>query len=486
MSQRPEYPPGPSFAKLLALVLASADPYAHLEQCQATYGDVFTIRVPGVLRIVMVADPATVRTLVTAGYDDLSRKADNLRLLLGDHAVIFQQGEEHKKTRKLMAPPFHGDRMRAYGADMARVSDDVLGRWRDGERRVLRDDFQEITLRVILKCVLGGVDEQRLTDLARYFVDYVDEMLAPLLQGANIFVSSERLRALLRTLGEGVRRGERRASTLPVLRVADRLGAIDRILFEEIARSRRLSDAERAERVDLLSMLIAARFDDGSALSDEALRDHIMAMLLGGYETSATTLAWTIDCALRNPGTLDRLRDEVASVMGESFDPSKIKSLTYLGAVINESMRLRPIAPAMPRELRTETTIGGYSLPAGTLVAPSIYLMQRDPRVWSDPTVFRPERFLEKKPSVYEFFPFGAGVWRCIGAQFAEYEMRVVLARLVAHAGLEAEKGAQAQPAQRGFTIAPSNGVPVRVRLRGPASQPLTARESGAAATADS
>jgi cytochrome P450 len=482
VSRHTLYPPGPSLAKLLELVLASGDPYAHLEQCQAKYGDVFTIRVPGVVRIVVVADPAAVRTLVTSGYDALSRKAENLRLLLGDRAVIFQQGEEHKKTRKLMAPPFHGERMRAYGADMARVSDEVLGRWRDGEQRVLRDDFQEITLRVILKCVLGGLDEQRLTDLARHFVGYVEEMLGPLLQGANIFVASERLRAAIRALGAGVRRGERRPSALPVLRVADHLGAIDRILFEEIARSRRLSDVERAARVDLLSMLMAARYDDGSGLSDEALRDHIMTLLIGGYETSATTLSWTIDCALRNPGTLDRMRDEVASVMGDGFDPSKVKQLDCIGAVVSESMRLRPIAAAMPRELRTGTTIGGYRLPSGTLVAPSIYLVQRDPRVWADPTAFRPERFLEKKPSVYEFFPFGAGVWRCLGAQFAEYEMRVVLARLVAHAELDAVKGADVRPAQRGFTIAPSGGMPVRVRLRRPAARPRTAHESGTAA----
>jgi cytochrome P450 len=295
VSQPAQYPPGPTLANILQLALASADPYAHLERCQATYGDVFTLRVPGVLRAVMVADPAAVRTLVTSGYDVLSRKADNLRFLLGDHAVIFQQGDEHKETRKLMAAPFHGDRMRAYGAEMARVSDDVLRRWEDGGERVLQKDFQEITLRVILRCVFGDIDEQRIAELGRYFVEYVDGMLTPLFHGANLFVSGERIRALIRALGVGVRRGQRTPSDLPIRRVADRLGAIERILLEEIGRVRRLSDAERAERVDLLSMLVDARYDDGSGLSDAALRDQIMILLIGGYETSATTLAWTID-----------------------------------------------------------------------------------------------------------------------------------------------------------------------------------------------
>lgn len=480
MSHPTKFPPGPPLSKILQLARASVDPYANLEECQATYGDVFTLRVPGVLRAVMVADPAVVRTLVTSGYDALSRKADNLRFLLGDHAVIFQQGEEHKATRKMMAPPFHGDRMRAYGAAMARVSDEMLARWQDGQRRVLQRDFQEITLKVILQAVFGDVDAQRLEQLGRYFVEYVDGMLTPLFAGANLFVAGDRIRSLLRALGGPVRRGERPPSDLPLQRVADRLAAIERVLSEEIARCRRLSDAERAERVDLLSMLVAARYDDGSALSDEALRDQIMILLIGGYETSATTLAWTIDCALRHPGTYERMRDEVASVMGDGFDPAKIKQLNYVGAVVSESMRLRPIAMAIPRELRTEMTIGDYVFPAGTLVAPCVYLVQRDPRLWAEPTAFRPERFLEKKPSVYEFFPFGAGVWRCLGAQFAEYEMRVILARLVARAELEAAAGVEVKPTQRGFTIAPSNGVPVRVRLRQPARAATQTREGAA------
>jgi cytochrome P450 len=404
---------------------------------------------------------------VTAGYDDLSRAGDTLRFMLGDRAVIFQQAQEHKETRKLMAPPFHGDRMRAYGAEMARTADETFASWQDGETRVLHTDFKDITIRVILRCVFGDADAQRLVDLERYFVSYVDQMLRPLIYSASLVLSGERVRWALRKLGAPVRRGERAPSELPFLRIADCLGAIDRILFAEIARCRALPEAVIAKRSDLLAMLLAAKHDDGSSLSDETLRDHIMTLLIAGHETTATTLSWTIDCALRHPGTIERMREELARVMDGGFDPTKIKQLAYIGATINESMRLKPIVSAIPRQLKTETSLCGYVLPAGTMVNPSIYLMQRDPRVWPDePTAFRPERFLDKKASVYEFFPFGAGVWRCLGAQFAEYEMRVVLARLLACAEIEAAIGPEARPQQRGFTIAPSTGVPVPVRLR--------------------
>jgi cytochrome P450 len=158
------------------------------------------------------------------------------------------------------------------------------------------------------------------------------------------------------------------------------------------------------------------------------------------------------------------MRDEVSRVMGSAFDPARVKELSYLGAVANESMRLYPIATGVNRRLKRDLVLAGRRLRAGTLVAPSIYLTQRDARLWPEPSLFRPERFLEGKASVYQFFPFGAGVWRCLGAQFADYEMRVVLARLVAQLDLSLEPGVAIRPMQRGFTVAPSHGLPARVR----------------------
>jgi cytochrome P450 len=246
------------------------------------------------------------------------------------------------------------------------------------------------------------------------------------------------------------------------------LGAIDAILFDEIAACRRLPAAQLSARTDILAMLVAARYDDGQALPDDVLRDHLMTLLVGGHETTATSLTWAVDCALRHPGTIERMRKEATDVLGDGagIDAGRVKQLAFIGAVVNESMRLYPIAWAVPRALAVDTELGGYQLPARTMVAPSVFQTQRDARHWPEPNAFRPERFLDGKPSVYTFFPFGAGVWRCLGAQFAEYEMRVVLARLVASVDLALAGDAPARPVMRGLTIAPDNGLPVRVRRR--------------------
>jgi cytochrome P450 len=272
----------------------------------------------------------------------------------------------------------------------------------------------------------------------------------------------------------------RTVSRWPLQNVADRVGAIDAILFSEIARCRALPPEALAARHDILALLVAARYDDGAAMDDDELRDHLMTLLVGGHETTATSLSWALACALQHPGTIERMRDEVDRVFADGFDPSKVKQLAYVGAVANESMRLYPIATAVTRILKRERTFGGYTVPAGTRMAPCIYLTQRDARLWPEPDRFRPERFLDGKASVYEFFPFGAGVWRCLGAQFAEYEMRVVLARVVARMYLTLEPGVSVKPVQRGFTVAPSDGVPVRVQRRSPNSSTSRAQAASA------
>jgi cytochrome P450 len=453
----------------MQLARLSQNPHGYLSELRRLYGDVFGLRLPGQRELAVVADPEGVKALTTAGYEELSRNADGIRFILGDHAVIFQQDSPHKETRKLMVPPFMGERMRAYGTDMRELADAVISRFGDGEHRILHKDMQEVTLSVILRCVFGITDAQRMHELGKLIVEYLDRMLTPWFYGATLVLSGRRVRDLLRLLGRRMRTPGRTLSRWPLQSVADRVGAIDALLFDEIARCRRLSDEERAQRHDILSLLVAARYDDGTGLSDEALRDHLMTLLIGGHETTATSLCWALYCALSNPGTIEKMRAEVRSVMGDDFDPAQVKQLAYVGAVVNESMRLYPIAWGIPRQLKQEMRIGGRILPAGQLVSASIFHTQRDPRVWDAPEQFRPERFIGNKASVYTFFPFGAGVWRCLGAQFAEYEMRVVLARIVQSIDLELNSEAPIKPLMRGFTIAPSEGLPVRVHRRHPA-----------------
>jgi cytochrome P450 len=451
----------------MQLARLSQDPHGYLTEQRRLYGDVFNLRLPGQRVVTVVADPDGVKALTTGGYDDILRNADGIRFIMGDHAIIFQQDAQHKETRKLMTPPFLGERMRAYGADMLELTDPVLDRMRDGELHVWHKEMQEITLSVILRCIFGIKDPQRMHQLAQLFAEYVDGLLKPWFYAATLVLSGARVRNFLRFLGRRMHTPGRTPSKWPVRSVADRLGAIDAILFDEIARCRRLSDEERSKRQDILALLVGARYEDGRGFSDEELRDQLMILLIGGHETTATTLCWALYCALTNPGTIEKMRTEVRSVMGDGFDPAQVKQLNYVGAVANESMRLYPIAWGVPREIKQELRVAGRVLPAGTLCSASLFHIQRDPRVWQQPEQFKPERFVNAKASVYTFFPFGAGVWRCLGAQFAEYEMRVVLARIVQKLDLELASQAPIKPLMRGFTIAPSEGLPLRVhRLR--------------------
>jgi cytochrome P450 len=235
------------------------------------------------------------------------------------------------------------------------------------------------------------------------------------------------------------------------------LSRVDEVIFEEIAERR--ADPGLEEREDILSMLIVARFEDGGAMSDSELRDQLVTLLLAGHETTATALGWTFDLLLRHPETLERLRAEVEE--GESDD--------YLRATITESLRLRPVVPIAGRRLAEELQIDGYTLPAGADVSPAIYLSHTRPDVYPDPFAFKPERFLEGGPDTYAWVPFGGGVRRCLGAAFAEFEMRIVLREVIGRCRLEATAEKPEGVTRRNITFSPRRGTPVILRERRPA-----------------
>jgi cytochrome P450 len=299
-------------------------------------------------------------------------------------------------------------------------------------------------------------DQLRIQTMGKYILEFLDGMEDPMLFAATLAFGFRRVRDFVRAgIGQNGFRPRR------VQRISDRLGAIEEMFSYEIQRRRKQPGD------DILSLLVGIRFDDGAAMSDEELRDNLLLLLLAAYETTAATLGWATYCLLRHPQALAQLRAELRTVMPNGFDPSRVKELVYTGAVLNETMRLYPITTLVSRQLKHDTELAGHKLPAGTVVAPCIYLVQRDPRLWPQPTEFRPERFLVGKAPAYQFLPFGAGVWRCIGAQFAEYEMRVILARLVAQVDLELLDEQRIRPVHRGIIVVPSDGLPVRVRWSG-------------------
>jgi cytochrome P450 len=229
------------------------------------------------------------------------------------------------------------------------------------------------------------------------------------------------------------------------------LARVDGPIYEEIVDRRRASDL--AERDDILSLLLGARHEDGSPMSDAELRDELLTLLVAGHETTANALAWAVERLIRHPDKLDRLTDETRA--GET---------EYLDAVIAETLRLRPVISIVARRLTEPVEIGGRALPAGVTVVPSIYLVHRRPDVYPEPERFLPERFIDNPPGTYTWIPFGGGVRRCLGGAFAHFEMRVVLAELVRRRSLEPVHPEPEPVKRRAITETPRHNTEVLIK----------------------
>jgi cytochrome P450 len=350
-----------------------------------------------------------------------------------------------------MLPPFHGERMRSYEATVREVTERELDSWSPDTQFALHPRMQAITLEVILAAVFGVTDPARDARLHERLPQLLGDTASPILQ----------FRVLLsRRLGRGN----------PLAGLRELLSEIDELLLAEIAERRadRDPDPTRPERGDILSLLVAARFEDGAEMSDREVRDQLITLLLAGHETTATALAWTFDLLLRNPATLARLTAEL-----DAGDED-----IYLRAVISESLRLRPVIPLAGRRLASELNVAGLSLPAGTDVTPSIWLTHTRPDLYPEPYAFRPERFLEGVGgpiNKYGWIPFGGGIRRCLGAAFAEMEMRVVLQTVLRRRALSPAGGRAERLTRRNVTFSPRHGTLVRSRPRvvaAPATEP--------------
>ena len=267
-------------------------------------------------------------------------------------------------------------------------------------------------------------------------------------------------------------------SRLPLLAQADRLGAIDAILKREFEGRR----AEGTPREDVLGLLARAKRDDGTPLlSVSELRDQVLSLLIGGQDTIATTLCWALVHLARHPAVCAAIRSEYAMVFPNGLDPQRIDELRYLAAALQESMRLTPTVVGMARRLLRDTVIDGYTIPAGTPIFTASYLAHRSEQLWERPDAFDPTRFLHKKAPMHTFFPYGAGVWRCVGASFADFEMRIVLACIVSQFDLELASGGDLEGRMSGVTVWPADGFRVRMRPRARAPRVSPARDEALA-----
>lgn len=373
-----------------------------LYACQDRYGDIFTIRVAYEGTWVMLADPKTIKQVFTGDPKVFHAGEGNevLAPLLGRNSLLVLDENRHMSQRKLLLPPFHGERMQAYGETMRELAEREIGSWPTGTPYRLRPKMQALTLEIILRTVFGmkAGESAKLAELREALREFLDLTTNPRFLLPLLLVGPKRVRGVS-----------------PFRR---RIEHVDRLIYAEIGERRRTGDV--GERDDVLSMLVGARHEDGSPMSDEEIRDELVTLLVAGHETTATSLAWAVERLARHPEKLERLRAEVEDG-GED----------YLTATIQETLRLRPVISIVLRRLIEPVEIGGYELPAGVSVAPCIYLVHRNPEVYPEPMRFLPERFLDNPPGTYTWIPFGGGVRRCLGASFAQFEMAVVLRELV-------------------------------------------------------
>jgi cytochrome P450 len=430
-------PPGPRTPALAQALRYARDPLGFLATHQRRHGDIFTIRFPYFGRVVYVARPDLVKAVFTGSPSVFHAGEANATVLepaLGPNSVLTLDEQPHMRQRKLLLPPFHGERIQRYGELIVAMTRREMESWPVGEPFALRPHTQRITLAVIMRAVFGVHDEDR---LAR-FEGLIDDFS----RRVGVITSFPILR---RNLGPGS----------PWPRFVRSREALDEFIYEEIELRR--AEPGHEERDDVLSLLLSARDEEGAAMSDEELRDELVTVLGAGHETTATGLAWAVELLVRNPEVLTKLRESLAAGAED-----------YLGATVKEVLRARPVIVDVARKLTAPATIGGYELEAGAFVLPAIAALHYREDVFPEPDEFRPERFLEEKADNYAWIPFGGGVRRCIGAAFAEYEMRTILREFVERAELRPVTAKPERVKVRNITLAPAKGT--RVVLERPLS----------------
>jgi cytochrome P450 len=419
--------PGPRLPRLLTSWIGVARPVESRLAMRRRFGPVFRTNDAIAGEMVHVGDRALIEQMFKwkpAQYN-VGEPRQIMEPVTGRSSILLLDGGRHLRMRKLMLPPFHGEAIAQYAELIGEITRREIDGWRPGDRIRVRTVAQTITLEVIVRAVFGITDPDRVAELKR---------LLPRLSSISPILAFEWAR---RDLGP-------RSPWGGFIRCRDR---VDELLYEEIARRRQ--EADGASRADILTLLLSARDEEGNSLTDRELRDELITLLLAGHETTATSIGWAFERLLRTPAALERLTAEVTA--GQSSD--------YLEAVIKETLRVRPVVTEIFRSPTTRVQLDGYVFEPGAQLAVSIMLVQQDPALYPpDPQAFRPERFLDGAPEPYAWIPFGGGVRRCLGAAFAQLEMKVVIKAILSRVRLRARRASSEKARFRGATVLPSRG----------------------------
>ena len=439
-------PAGPRSPAAWQLFAYSRTPLALLDENARRHGDTFTVRLAGYGQLVMLSDPSAVRDVFRGDPRVLHSGEGNefLAASVGRNSVIVLDEEPHERQRRVLTPPLSGEAMRAHSDTIVEVTREVMQGWEPGHTRTMLDSMRAITLRVILRAVLGLAEPAAIADLSGRVERALDLGRG---QYGLILVKILPVDLLLRTPGLPWRRHTR---------------ALDEALYALLETQRAMSPAERGPSV--LTDLLAARHADARPLSDLEIRDALVTSIFAGHDTTSVALAWALEQIVPREDVVDRIRDELQRVTGGApLRGEHVGRLEYLDAAIRESLRVRTIISFVVRQTKQPFTAGGREYPADILLCPCNHLVHRREDLYPEPHAFRPERFLERRFGPHEWFPFGGGNRACLGMAFAMNEMKLVLATILGGATLARPPGACSRPLRRGILLSPDDGVRVAV-----------------------
>ncbi|WP_375500539.1 cytochrome P450 [uncultured Nostoc sp.] len=431
----------PSFLQKLQWV---ADPVRYMEKAAQQYPDIFTGKIIGFGdTVVFVNHPQAIQEILTNDRNKFAAVGKMNKIgepLVGEYSVALVEGTRHKRQRQLVMPSFHGERMQAYGQRICGLCTKVFHQLAINQHFLARNLTQEITLQVILQVVLGLNEGEKLQKLKHLLLQMLDLFRSPLSSSLLFFPFFQKDLGAWSPWGKFLYDRQQ----------------IDQLIYAEISERREQNDSDRN---DILSMLISAQDDTGQPMTDQELRDQLMTLIVAGYETTATAIAWGLYWIHQKPLVHEKLLQELDN-LGDSPDPMSIYRLPYLSAVCNETLRIHPVVMfSFPRVVQEPAKLLGHSLESGTVLLPNIYLIHQREDLYPQPKEFQPERFLERQFSPYEFLPFGGGVRRCIGEALAIFQMKLVLATILSRYQLELVNRRRERPQRRGFTLAPASGV---------------------------
>jgi cytochrome P450 len=411
-------------------------PLEFVEICHRIYGDVFALRLLLGNDLVLLGRPDLINAAVSGAGADLHAGEANGRLLeplLGPNSVLLLDGPQHLRQRKLLLPAFHGERMQQWEEVIKEVASKEVRDWPRNEVFAIRPAMQRLTLNVILRVVFGYDNGTEMAHVRRLVGKLGQMSRKPL----GIVLSYNRPARGLTTYGR-------------FIRIRDEL---DESIYRLVAERRAANDA--GQRSDVLSTLLQARDEQGEPMTEREIRDELITLLFAGHETTATSLSWCFDLLAHNNTAMQSLQADLAE-----------GSSRYLNAVIDETLRLRPPVFIAVRTAKRPVLIDGRYLAAGRTLAPCIHLLHRNPDLYDDPEQFKPERFLEARPEPREWIPFGGGIRRCLGASFANLEMRVAIPEILKAVRIEAGAPEPEGYRREAVTIVPRHGTRVTVSDR--------------------